>query len=119
MVAYDLKTADQMLKTGRYVYVIFMCHLAVEKALKAKISIDTKQIPPKTHDLIYLINLAQVQIPQYLLDFAGVINNAAIITRYPEDLSKLVSSYPKAITQKYLKQTKELIKWITKGLKSK
>lgn len=35
MVEYDLITARHMLGTGRYVYVIFMCHLAMEKALKA------------------------------------------------------------------------------------
>ena len=94
MVEYDLRTAEQMLKTGRYVYVIFMCHLAIEKALKATISLNTKRIPPKTHDLIYLIGLVKIAIPSELLDFIGVINNASTVTRYPEDLSKLVSSYP-------------------------
>jgi HEPN domain-containing protein len=32
---YDLKTADFMLNSGRYIYVIFMCHLSLEKILKA------------------------------------------------------------------------------------
>ena len=31
---YDLETAVDMLKTGRNVYCIFMCHLCLEKALK-------------------------------------------------------------------------------------
>jgi len=26
---YDLNTAEHMLKTGRYIYVIFMCHLSI------------------------------------------------------------------------------------------
>ncbi len=120
MVKYDLKTADQMFKTGRYVYVIFMCHLAVEKSLKAIISSESNKVPPKTHDLIYLLRLTKIErLPQDLLDFIGMINNAAIVTRYPEDLSKLVSNYPKVVTQKYLAKTKELIKWITKDLKLK
>ena len=33
---YDMETAEHMFNTGRYIYTIFMCHLAVEKALKAK-----------------------------------------------------------------------------------
>ena len=119
MVQYDLKTADQMFQTGRYVYVIFMCHLAVEKALKALVSSESNKIPPKTHDLIYLLSLASFELPQNLLDFIGVINDAAIVTRYPEDLSKLVSSYPKNITQKYLINTRELIKCITKDFRLK
>ena len=58
MVEYDLTTAKQMLKTGRFVYVIFMCHLAIEKALKAIVCEQTNKVPPKTHDLIYLIRSA-------------------------------------------------------------
>ncbi|MBI4377822.1 MAG: HEPN domain-containing protein [Nitrospinae bacterium] len=38
MVEYDIKTAECMLETGRYVYVVFMCHLAIEKMLKAIVS---------------------------------------------------------------------------------
>ena len=32
---YDIGTAADMFKTGRYIYTVFMCHLSVEKALKA------------------------------------------------------------------------------------
>lgn len=32
---YDLKTAESLYRARRYIYAIFMCHLAVEKALKA------------------------------------------------------------------------------------
>ncbi|HNT28701.1 MAG TPA: HEPN domain-containing protein, partial [bacterium] len=31
---YDLETARAMLKTKRYLYVGFMCHQTIEKALK-------------------------------------------------------------------------------------
>ena len=101
MVNYDLETANQMFKTGRYVYVIFMCHLAIEKSLKSIVCLETKKPPPKTHDLIYLITLGKMELSQELLDFIGKINNAGVVTRYPEDLSKLVSSYPKIITHDY------------------
>jgi len=32
---YDFETAKAMFKAGRYIYAVFMCHLSVEKALKA------------------------------------------------------------------------------------
>ncbi len=53
---YDLKTAEHMLKTGRYIYVLFMCHLSVEKLLKALYETTLKKVAPKTHNLIYLLN---------------------------------------------------------------
>ena len=51
---YDLATAEHMLKSGRYIYVVFMCHLALEKMLKA-VAVETTNSPaPKTHNLLYL-----------------------------------------------------------------
>jgi HEPN domain-containing protein len=35
---YDIKTAEAMFKSKRYLYVVFMCHLATEKMLKALVS---------------------------------------------------------------------------------
>ena len=108
-----------MLDARRYVYVIFMCHLAIEKVLKAIITEKTNKIPPKTHDLIYLLGTGRVKLTKELSDFIGMINNASIVTRYPEDLKKLISSYPKEIAQKYLKKTTEVIKCIKKDLRLK
>jgi len=55
---YDLETAEHMFKTERYIYTVFMCHLCIEKILKAKIEEITNKTPPKTHDLEYLISQA-------------------------------------------------------------
>ena len=38
LAEYDLETARHMQKTGRYLYVIFMCHIALEKILKAHVT---------------------------------------------------------------------------------
>jgi len=92
---YDFETAEHMLKTGRNIYVVFMCHLSIEKLLKAIIAETTKKIPPKTHNLIYLIKVGNVQLPQELFEFVTKINNFSIVTRYPEDFSKLLRVYPK------------------------
>ncbi|MEW5758200.1 MAG: HEPN domain-containing protein [Candidatus Omnitrophota bacterium] len=119
MVEYDLTTAKQMFKTGRYVYVIFMCHLAIEKVLKAIVSEAINKLPPKTHDLIYLLDLGKIKLSADLLDFVGIINNAGVVTRYPEDLSRLVSNYPKNITKKYLDKTMEIIKCLKQDIRLK
>jgi HEPN domain-containing protein len=55
---YDLETAQHMLATGRYLYVVFLCHLALEKLLKAHVAEVTQSLPIKTHDLIYLLRRA-------------------------------------------------------------
>jgi len=114
MVNYDLVTAKNMLTTGRYLYVVFMCHLAIEKALKAIISEETNKIPPKTHDLIYLLSKGKLELSSDLVDFVGIMNNVSIVTRYPEDLRRLITSYPKKVAQNYLDITKKVVRCIKK-----
>ncbi len=115
MVNYDIAAAKQMFKAGRYVYVIFMCHLAIEKAFKAIVYEETMKLPPKSHDLIYLMGIGRINLAGDLLDFTGMINNTAIVTRYPEDLSEIISSYPKGIAKKYFDKALEVIKCIKRN----
>ena len=105
---YDLHTAESMLKSGRYIYVIFMCHLSLEKMLKAIVTEITQKISPESHNLIYLLKLGNIQLPLELFNFIAKINNASIVTRYPEDFSKILEAYPKNVAKEYLSKTKEI-----------
>jgi len=111
---YDLNTAEFMLKSGRYIYVIFMCHLSMEKMLKAIVTEITQKISPKSHNLIYLFKLGNIQLSSELFNFIAKINNASIVTRYPEDFSKIIEAYPKSIAEEYLSKTKEIHKCLKK-----
>lgn len=109
---YDLKTAGALLKTGRYVYTVFMCHLCVEKALKGLYTKNLLQTPPKTHNLIYLVERIKLDVPAELYDFIFNLNRVSIPTRYPDDLKRIVKDYPKKITLDILKQSKGVFKWL-------
>ena len=110
LAEYDLETARHMLSTGRYLYVIFLCHLALEKLLKTHVTEATQSIPVKTHDLIYLVKKGGIELPEAYLDFLGKINTASIPTRYPEDLQSALKVYPESVTREYLLQTQDLLK---------
>ena len=101
-----------MLATERYLYVIFLCHLALEKLLKAHVAEFTQTVPIKTHDLIYLVKKSGLEPPEKYLDFLGKINTASIPTRYPDDLQRSLKEYPKSVARNYLNQTVELIEWL-------
>lgn len=111
-VDYDLATAEHMLHAGRYIYVIFMSHLALEKTLKALVTEETRSLPPRTHNLIDLAQRSRPDLSQTQRDFIGKMNNASIATRYPDDLSQMVVQYPETVAREYLEQTKELIAWL-------
>jgi HEPN domain-containing protein len=109
---YDLQTAASMFESGRYIYVVFMCHISAEKMLKAIVAEATQNIPPKTHNLIYLIKLGDVNLPPDLFEFVAKLNNASIITRYPEDFRKLLEVFPQDIAKEYLMTTQRVIEWL-------
>jgi HEPN domain-containing protein len=101
-----------MLKTGRYIYVIFMCHLAIEKLLKAVVAQSQETHPPYTHDLNDLIERVQLEIPSQHRAIVATLSEASVPARYPEDLAALVKYYPKPIAQKYFEQSKAFLKWL-------
>lgn len=109
---YDIETARHMFTTERYLYVIFLCHLALEKLLKAHVAEFTQTVPIKTHDLIYLVKKCELELPEKYLDFIGKINTASIPTRYPDDLQRSLKEYPKSVAKSYLRQTVELMEWL-------
>jgi HEPN domain-containing protein len=115
---YDLATAKHLLTAGRYVYVIFMCHMSLEKMLKAIFSKRLNRSAPKTHNLLYLVKETNTELPPEHFDFVSKINNASIVTRYPEDFSKLISSYPRRVTKEYLEKTERIFSWLKQYMKS-
>ena len=116
---YDLKTAEHMLKTGRYIYVLFMCHLSVEKLLKGLYETILKKIAPKTHNLIYLLNATGIELAEQHLETLELLNDLSIVTRYPEDIDAMVKAFKRKKVADYLKKTKEMIKWLKKDKRLK
>ena len=108
-----------MYKTGRYVYVVFMCHIAIEKILKAIVAETTDKVPPRTHNLLFLIKLADLKIPQDLFDFVAKLSNASTVTRYPDDFNKLIESYTDEIVKSYLENTERVLEWLKQNEKLK
>jgi len=116
---YDLQTADAMYKVGRYLYVVFMCHLAIEKMLKALLSQKhPENVPPKIHNLINLAQKAEITIPDNLTDFFQRLDNVSISTRYPEDIRTLSKEFNQDTAKLILINTKRMIKWLKQCLKS-
>jgi len=111
---YDLETADAMLKTGRFVYCIFMCHLTLEKALKGLIIKKFDKVPSKIHNLIFLADELNLELTEEQLKFIYKLNALSITTRYPDELKKLIKVYNLETTKQILNNTKEIQQWIKK-----
>ena len=109
---YDIETAESLLKVRRYIYVIFMCHLAVEKTLKAIIAETAVTPPPRTHNLYRLLELGCINLPEIHEAIVAQLNTMHTATRYPEDVAALSAEVTRKVAQAYLTRTKELLSWL-------
>jgi HEPN domain-containing protein len=109
---YDLDTAKYMYEGGRYLYTIFMCHLCIEKSLKALYFFKTQKLPPKTHNLIFFIEELNLEIDNEIHKFIINLNQHSILTRYPEDFIKASKQFSKTITKNFIKETERTFAWI-------
>lgn len=109
---YDLKTASNLFKSGRYIYVVFMCHLSIEKTLKAIVCKRCKELPPYTHNLNKLIEFVGISMDKTHQEFINKISLQSVPTRYPEDFAKLSRQFDRKIAKEHLTKTKEVVKWL-------
>jgi HEPN domain-containing protein len=106
----DLQFADRLIKRDQEIaYGLFFVHLALEKAIKACVSKQTKQVPPRIHNLLVLAKLAEINLSQEQSDYCTRMNLYNIEGRYP-DMYFPLPSLEKA--KEYLALAKEMIKWL-------
>ena len=114
---YDLDTARAMLNARKYLYVLFCCQQAVEKALKAIIVKRMSDFPPRLHNLLRLAEIAGVKMEPDREVFLGELSGYYIQTRYPEEIHSLARTLGHAISQDTLHKTGEVIEWLFSMLK--
>ena len=111
---YDIETAAAMLKTQRYLYVGFMCHQSIEKALKAVIVDKFDHMPPKMHNLIKLSEAAGLfgLMTDQQKKSLFVLNPLNIESRYPSYKDILLSQLTAERSEHINEQTKHMLTWI-------
>ena len=109
---YDLETAEAMFKSERFIYVVFFCHLAIEKGLKGIYHTRQKKMPPKVHNLLYFVEKLELAVPDQLMDSLQRINSASVPTRYPDSFSRIYKDFTRERAHNAIVNTKEILKWI-------
>ena len=113
---YDLRAAEKMFETGIFPYCVFMCHLSIEKALKAAYYFKLKSEPPKIHDLSKLCALSNLSPPQDIQDSIDKLSTVSVTARYPEEIRHALKGYTKISTKATLKNTRMVIAWLKEQL---
>ncbi len=113
---YDMETAIAMLDSGRYIYCVFMCHLSIEKSLKALYVKKLGKNPSKTHSLVYLAQSLHLDLPEKIKEFLEILDSVSVPTRYPEELEKLIKEYTENKAKNILDESRETSRWLKQKL---
>ena len=111
LAEYDFETAKAMLQTSRFLYVGFMCHQAVEKALKAAAYKETGEAPPKIHNLIRLSELSGLRdgFSEKQKGFLRQLNPMNIEARYTENKNRILQLLSHEVCAEMIAETEELL----------
>jgi HEPN domain-containing protein len=114
---YDLETAKAMLKSGRWLYVLFCCQQAVEKMMKGLIVQNTNEHPPRLHNLMRLAERANLVVDESMAERFRLLTAYYIETRYPEELQSMAGQADLSLAEEVLGQTEEALSWLRSRMK--
>jgi HEPN domain-containing protein len=115
---YDLKTAEAMFTTGRWLYVVFMCQQAIEKICKGLYLFYIDDNIPRIHDINSLITKFADKLPVAIDDdkrlLFAKLSAFYLNNRYPEYKQRLSLSVNKEEAKNILDRSKEAFTWLLK-----
>ncbi len=117
-VEYDMKTAEAMLNTERYIYVVFMCQQAIEKCFKALLVYNENEVFP-IHNLRRLAELSRViqEIEKKQLIKLDFLSQYYINARYKEDIAILAKGITNNVVCDFIEFSREIIEWLYQKMK--
>ena len=115
---YDIETAETLYNGGRWLYVAFMCHQAIEKTLKAYWCDILHTDPPFIHNLNRLVEDTGLdkEMTEAQLDTVETLVPMNIQARYPEYKEQLARMLSKERCRTIIDETKQLQQWIKSKL---
>jgi len=109
----DLITAELLIQEKRVLHGLFFCHLVIEKAIKAHVVKTTLEVAPRSHNLIYLSERANLEYEEETLVFLGILMKYQLQGRYP-DYNPVLPDTIKL--NEYFEKTKNLLIWLKEKL---
>jgi HEPN domain-containing protein len=109
----DFAAAESLLEKGHLRHSLFFAHLAIEKMLKAHVTRQTEDIPPRMHNLVRLAEVAGLKLDAEWREFLREFGVYQLEGRYPDsgqirlDLS---------IARGEISRAREMLEWLKRQL---
>ena len=105
----DLESAKILIESNRLLHGLFFCHLVIEKAIKANVVKQTGEIAPRSHNLLYLSEIAKLVFTEEDELFLGILMKYQLQGRYPDYNPNIPD---KIKVKEYLIKTEKLLLWL-------
>ena len=105
----DWIAVESMFNTRNYLHCLFWAHLVLEKLAKALwIKTHQENIPPKVHNIIWLLEESNIDFGEDMMRFLEKFNSFQLSARYPEYMSDMYNLCTKDYTIERLEKIKEV-----------
>jgi HEPN domain-containing protein len=113
----DWMAVESMFKAKHYLHCLFWAHLVLEKLAKAHwVKTHQDNIPPKIHNIVWLLEESNVVLEEDVMDFLEGFNKFQLSGRYPDYTNKIYKMCTKEYTFDNLKKVKEIRQCLIKML---
>lgn len=112
--AEDAKTMRHLLDHGDHTWALFLGHICLEKALKARFVERTREDPPRTHDLVRIAEASGLSLDEESMDFLDTATTFNIRARYDDYKREFASRCTREYTESMVARIEEIREWILK-----
>jgi HEPN domain-containing protein len=109
----DFAAAQSLFEKGHFRHSLFFAHLAIEKILKAHVTRQTKEIPPRIHNLIRLAEIAKLILGPKEEEFLREYSIYQLEGRYPDFQQVLVD---RDLARNEISRAQEMLSWLKRQL---
>jgi HEPN domain-containing protein len=109
----DWEAVDTLFRGEKYLQSLFFTHLVIEKLCKALwIKHNETNIPPKTHNLIYILSQTTIVLPEDKSELMLSLNRFQLEGRYPEYITKMRTICNMEFSKEKIEQANHLRLWL-------
>ena len=109
----DFAASESLLEKGHLRHSLFFVHLAIEKMLKAHVTRQMEDVPPRTHSLVRLAEIAGLKLGAEQKEFLREFGVYQLEGRYP-DSEQVLSDL--SIARGEILRARDILKWLKKQL---
>jgi len=105
----DWRRKELLFNANDYVFSLYLAHQTLEKLAKANwVRTHQENIPPKVHNIVYLLEQSDINLGEETMKFLEDFNNFQLSGRYPDYTNDIFRKCTKEFTCEQLEKIEEV-----------